>query len=35
MRLKEFLMKWCKPQDENAIYEFEKDLISLEDNTTN
>jgi hypothetical protein len=31
MKLKKFLKKWCMPEDENAIYEFDKDLNELED----
>ena len=31
MELKDFLRKWLKPTDESAIYEFEKDLDSVED----
>ena len=32
MNVIEFLRKWCRPLDENAIDEFEKDLFKLENN---
>lgn len=31
MTLKQFIKKWCTPIEENARYEFEKDLDSIEE----
>ena len=28
-KLRKFLLKWCCPSDENAIYEFDKELNGL------
>jgi len=31
MTIKEFLYKWLKPTDENALNAFERDLFDLEE----